>query len=294
MPEGDRVSRRKACAGACVALLAVGAGLARAQSDQPWIEATSQQYTVHYVTEYRRDVAFVRRWLNATERLMREKYGLARHGYEVDVYLEPAPTSRAGVGLATIISGSDRAEIHYMTPSAPAWKEARRQGATTGLGRPFDNHYHAKTLVHEYVSLAHTRLTVEKPEGFHYYSAPSWFYQGLEEHDGMFHSTPGNRTAGFRALLEHADTRLRERFHCCRTLARQPAFASGDPYFGGALLLRFLADTYGEGVHAAILRRPEATFNRALARELGSRGSSVSQAFTAFREWFERQLVEEP
>lgn len=96
---------------------------------------------------------------------MRRKYGLSSHGYEVDVYLEPASTGYAGVGQATDFSGGDWATIHYMTPSAPEWAEARRQGRTTGLGRPFNRHYHAETL--EYITLARERVTREKPEGLY-------------------------------------------------------------------------------------------------------------------------------
>ena len=258
-------------------------------SDQAWLEATSRQYTIHYVDEYRQDIPFVRRCLNAADRLMREKYGINSHGYEVYVYLEPAPTGYAGVGRAVIFTwGSNDNEqrfatIHYMTPSAPAWEEARRQGSTTSIGRPFDDHYHAKTLMHEYVTVGHQAAKRSKESGWD--DAPSWFVQGLEEYDGLFHTTPENRTDGFGMLLAHADQRLREEIHCCRSLG-QPTFGTSDPYFGGTLILRFLAEAYGEDIHAAVLRSREPTFSAALKTELESRGTTIQEGFTAMQAWF--------
>ena len=68
-----------------------------------WLEEDNGQYTIYYVQEYEQDVEFVRMWLDRAERLMLNKYGLQRHGYDISVYLPPAPTPEAGRGLATLV-----------------------------------------------------------------------------------------------------------------------------------------------------------------------------------------------
>lgn len=275
-----------------IGLILMGVVPAYGQSNQTWIEAKSTQYSIFYVQRYSQDVTFVRRWLNFTERTMRRKYNLPRHGFEVSVFLEPEPTSYAGVGKAVIFSGSTEATIIYLTPSARAWSEARRQGRTTNVGAPYDAHHHAKTLVHEYITLAHQRITTDKPRGFYYYSAPSWFVQGLEEYDGFFHSSSRNRTLGYARLLEYTDANLREAFNCCQTLSNHPAISSSRPYVGGTLILRFLADTFGEEVHLNLLKSPQPTLHQALAGELRANGYSYSRMWREFRSWFRDRTTE--
>ena len=222
---------------------------------QTWLQAVSPQYTLHYVSEFESDVAFVQRWLDATEQLMLDKYSVGTHGVTVNIYLEPAPTGYVGVGRAVIYTHEDQddrqAEIHYMTPSSPAWEQARREGWTTGIGRPFDDHYHAKTLVHEYVTIAHQHVRKRKDSGWTR-DAPLWFAHGLEEYDGLFHTTPENRTDGPAHLMRYADAELRARIHCCQTLA-EPTIGTTDPHFGGVVILLFLAESYGERIHADLL-----------------------------------------
>ena len=171
--------------------IAIGTG-------QTWLEEDNGQYTIFYVKEYEQDVEFVRTWMDHAEGLMLEKYGLSEHGYDISVYLPPAPTRHAGRGRATIITNpsTNIGEIHYMTPSAPAYGN----GTLGSLQLPAED-YHAKTLVHEYVTVGQERLTLNKTGGFYYYSAPPWFVEGLEEYDGQFHSTESNRTRGYELLL---------------------------------------------------------------------------------------------
>ena len=243
-----------------------------------WLKDENEQYTIYYVQEYESDVAFVRTWLNRAERLMLEKYGIARHGYDISVYLPPAPTQRTNKGRATLLCCSNNTgEIHYMTPSAPAYGS----GSLGGLGLSADD-YHAKTLIHEYITVGHTRVSEDKPRGFEYYSAPSWFHQGLEEYDGMFHSTKSNRTTGYERLLDHADKRLRDTFY---------SFGSSSIYFGGVLLLRFLAEQHGEDIHSELLSSGQPTFANALAEELDLRGRTASEAYEDFQRWFEAKLA---
>ena len=94
---------------------------------------------------------------------------------------------------------------------------------------------------------------------------------------------------GYERLLDYSNNRLRDKFHCCSTLTPGlETFGSSDPYFGGTLLLKFMADAFGEEIHLDLLRSEKATFDKALADELELRGLTISEAFTSFQRWFEK------
>ena len=250
--------------------IAIGTG-------QTWLLEDNGQYTIYYVQEYEQDVEFVRTWLDQAERLMLDKYGIRRHGYDISVYLPPAPTQYTNRGLATLVCCSQNAgEIHYMTPSSPEYGN----GPLGGLRLDADD-YHAKTLIHEYITVGHTRVSANKTRGFKYYSAPSWFHQGLEEYDGMFHSTESNKVTGYKNLIDYADRNLRDTFY---------SFGSTSSYFGGLLLMQFLADQYGEEIHADLLKSEQPTFDLALDEELEERDRTVSEAYDDFERWFEAKV----
>ena len=245
-----------------------------------WLEEDNGQYTIYYRQEYEQDVAFVRTWLDRAEGLMLNKYGLSRTGYDISVYLPPAPTGRTGRGQSTLLCCSRNAgEIHYMTPSAPAYG-----GGALGTLRLSADDYHSKTLMHEYITVGHIRIAEEdKSKGFQYYSAPSWFVQGLQEYDGMFHSTESNRTTGYERLLDYAERSLQDTFY---------NFGSSSIYFGGLLLQRFLAEQYGEGIHLDLLTSGQPTFDLALDEQLAIHGRTASEAFDDFQRWFQTKLSE--
>ena len=260
-----------------VVLLSALLSTANALAQQPWLTEDNGQYTIYYVQEYEQDVEFVRTWLDQAEQLMLDKYGLQRHGYDISVYLPPAPTQYTNRGLATLLCCSQNTgEIHYMTPSSPAYG-----GGTLGRLRLSADDYHSKTLIHEYITVGHTRVSEDKPRGFRYYSAPSWFHQGLEEYDGTFHSTESNQTTGYEQLLDYADRSLRDTFY---------NFGSSSIYFGGMLLLRFLAEQFGEEIHADLLKSAQPTFAQALDEELALHDRTVSEAFDDFQRWFEAKV----
>ena len=246
-----------------------------------WLKEDNGQYTIYYRQEYEQDVEFVRTWMDRAESLMLDKYGLQRHGYDISIYLPSAPTQHAGRGQSTLICcrSDGTGEIHYLTPSAPAYGEG-----TLGTLRLSADDYHSKTLVHEYITVGHIRIAEgDKSRGFQYFSAPSWFVQGLQEYDGTFHSTESNRTTGYERLLDYAERSLQDTFY---------NFGSSSIYFGGLLLQRFLAEQYGEGIHLDLLTSEQPTFDLALDEQLAIHGRTASEAFDDFQRWFQTKLSE--
>jgi hypothetical protein len=111
-----------------------------------------------------------------------------------------------------------------------------RSLSSTSLGLPKDNNFHAKVLMSEYITVGHyvVQESRAKTGGWRYGSAPEWFIQGLQEYDGIFHTTGANRDATKAALFAWARTRP-SAFACC-----SPGLAISDAYNGGATFMAFL------------------------------------------------------
>jgi hypothetical protein len=268
--------------------LCVGAPI---RADAQWQESRSAHYTIFYQSGYESDVAFTRQWLDATERLMKTKYGVTADRYYMSVYLLPAPTDDIDVAQSgqnqccTATSGGLRTgTIRLLARSAPVWQAAQLK-SSLGLPKTGDD-YHAKVLLSEYVPIGHYAAQDGRASGgWQYYSAPAWFVQGLQEYDAIFHSTASNGEATVRRLVQWAKANS-TRFSCC-----SPGLATTDPYNGGASLMLFLATEFGEGIHARLLRDSASTFEAALASE--TQTSSPQLLFDRFRKWLDAIRLEQ-
>jgi len=250
-----------------------------------WIESKGAHYTVFYQAGYDSDVEFTRKWLDATEQLMKAKYGVSPDRYHMSIYLLPAPadgidTTQSGQNqcCTTTANGVLTGTIRLLSRSAPIWKAAALS-SSLGLPKTGDD-YHAKVLVSEYIPIGHYAVQDSRASGgWRYYSAPNWFVQGLQEYDAIFHSTDSNSTMTRQRLLQWAKASS-TKFSCC-----SPNLTTSDAYNGGATIMAFLAAQFGEGVHARLLRNSANTFESALARE--TEPYSPQQLFEQFRKWLD-------
>lgn len=243
----------------------------------------SEHYTVFTRDGSEVDLEFARRWLDAAEQLMATKYRVAPDRYHISVNLltraeNDIDTTQSGQNRCceTDSQGRKKGTIFLLGPSAPVWKEQR---LLSSLGLPKDGvDYHAKVLMSEYIPIGHYAVQDSRQRGgWSYYSAPSWFVQGLQEYDGIYHTTETNRTDTAARLMRWA--RENEgRFACCAN-----GINVGDAYNGGAAFMAFLASTYGEGIHERILRSEAKTFDEALADQTSP--LSRSALFDRFRAW---------
>jgi hypothetical protein len=266
-------------------LLALILGAAPSRADAQWLESKGAHYTVFYQPGYEKDVEFTRKWLDATEQLMRTKYRAMPDRYNMSVYLLPAPAD----GIDTVQSGQNQCctltaagvrtgTIRLLTRSAPVWKVAN---LTSSLGLPkVGDDYHAKVLLSEYIPIGHYAAQDSRASGgWQYYSAPEWFVQGLQEYDAIFHSTDSNGTMTTKRLLQWAKANS-TKFSCC-----SPNLTIAEPYNGGATFMAFLSAEFGESVHARLLRNPATTFEAALTSE--TRPYSAQQLFERFQKWLD-------
>lgn len=255
------------------------------RADERWIESKRDHYTVFYQAGFEKDAEFTRTWLDRAEQLMKTKYGVTPERYRMSIYLFPAPagdidTRQSGqVQCCTqTSSGISTGTIKLLALSAPIWKTAELK-SSLGLPKSGED-YHAKVLMSEYIPIGHYAAQDRRPAGgWAYYNAPDWFVQGLQEYDGIFHTTENNRTATARRLMEWAK-RNAAKISCCT-----PKLEIPDSHNGGAAFMAFLAEEFGEDVHARLLRSPAATFAEALANE--TKPYSMEQLFAKFQKWIE-------
>ena len=277
-----------------VGLLLLAPGFALAQSGRcesrfddglqrfDWVAITHSRYVLCHAPGRAEDGAFVRRWLNRTLRVARLKYGVRRpldhsgRRLSIVVFLPPQPTTYTRRGLITNLC-CDRegetdalAEIHYLTPSA--WGRPPYGGLRYESGL----HYHSHYVMHEMMNLLHYAVPGDR-------NIPSWIREGLAEYDGFFHTTAWNRTEAVDRLVRYVDTREREKIHCCQTLAG-PRLGTSSTYYGSAVILMFLAETFGEASHSRL-------FEMSLRDYLRGQGWNVNRAFRELQAWFDEQVA---
>ncbi|MDE0099866.1 MAG: hypothetical protein OXM87_09720 [Truepera sp.] len=240
---------------------------------------TYQLYTICYDERYEDDVAIVKEWIDAALELGRQKYGVARPTYRgrrirTTVFMPSVPSRFTYQGKLGVRydHGDDsvvRAELYYFTPSA--WS-GNRLG---GLGIPAKD-YHPHYVMHEMTHVVQYSFPRDsKP--------PAWIIEGIAEYDGFFHTTEYNRTTAIDLLIRHVHRNDREKIFCCLTLDAQPGVATTSIYYGGAVIMTFLAERFGEGIHAELFTAP-------LAEVLERRGTTVAETYRELRAWFEQRV----
>ena len=288
-----------------------------------WLEAPYEHFSICYTVAHADDVAFVASWVNYAHARLAQKYGVTElrtvrdatpenpnDAYQggpdgarmhVMVMLLPAPDQHADTGTTRFMHdwGSPEADalygaiadqvryafIPYVTPSAPNWRTADRWGV---LQAPA-GHFHAKNLMHEYTHAVQHTIRVGETERRPWDYLPRWVTEGLAEFEGGTHTTNFYRTVGYERLIRYVVEQIPDRVILQRTetLAEtNPAtITTTDVYFGGHLILYWLAETLGESVHRRLLRYEQETFHAALTAELAAADMTVEEGWAALRAW---------
>ena len=260
----------------------------------PWLEFASAQYSICYTAEYSADIAFVEEWMDHALLLMEDKYGVPTLTYRqlpltVNVMLVPMSIGEANVSKTGFFccwgygegAGANYQRhgwygfIPYLTPSHSDW-DARPTWGRMGL--PPDD-YHAKNIVHEFTHAIQRSIPGERP--------PQWVTEGMAEYEGMFNATEYNRTDGFDSLVRYVHDEIPDQLRCCG--GNPPTFSTTDIYFGGALIMKYLADTFGEDFHVRLVRHQHPSFEAALAAEIEASGSTIQETFDGLLAWLKQQ-----
>lgn len=256
----------------------MGASSAGAQP----LELKHAHYTVMYQAGFEQDAKFAERWANAAEALMQSKYGVTDDGYSLLINLLPVPAGKVDVNTAVIHCCARRADsvrtgtIEMLAPSAPAFVASK---AMSSLGQPKNSEdYHAKILMSEFIPIGHYQAQASRPNGgWMYYKAPNWAVQGLQEYDAIFHTTDTNRVVTAKRLTSWAVAH-QGMFTCC-----EAGLKIADDYNGGATFMTFLAQRFGEGVHARLLKSAAPTFDDALTEV--TKPLSRADLFAELQRW---------
>ena len=237
-------------------------------------------YTICYDERYKNDVALVKEWIDATLELGLLKYGIERLTYRVadlytTIFLPPVATQYTRPGrVITHCCKADgsvvHAELHYLTPSV--WRDDVWGGIFDVPAEDYHPHY----VMHEMSNLMHyslepgSRLTL-------------WLREGLAEYDGLFYTTAANRTTAIDSLIRYVHEYERETIFCCRTLDGSSGITTSSRYVGSVVIMIFLAERFGEGIHAELFTAP-------LEDLLERRGMTVEETFAELQAWFEQRV----
>ena len=202
----------------------------------------------------------------------------------VNLMLLPDPDANADIGTTRFMccytqDGAltyygEFAWIPYLAPSHPDWSRP-----TFGVlaYRPED--FHVKNIIHE---MTHAGQFVICDYSCRYRkSIPSWVFEGLAEYEGTIHTSD---SGGVQRLANHvADEGLVSLG--IPLGGTEPEITVAEVYFGGSLLMKYLADRFGESVHNRLVRLEHSTFEAAFMAEFRSKGVTALQVFGDMQEW---------
>ena len=238
---------------------------------QTWVVFMEGRYTLCYNAGYVEDSSLAQRWIHNAFDIGVTKYGVAppvhRRGHDltITIFLTPVPTSGASSSRATVTCCSDSVslEIHIMSPSSPHY------------GRSEDDFI--KVLTHEMMNTLHYESS-EAPN----IRPPLWIREGLAEYEGYYNTTPGNE-AKVDWLLEYVYENKRSDIIYGRSLdSTSFSLQSLDRYYGSTVMMWFLAEHFGEGIHYELFQRP-------LTELLASYRIDVLSAFEWLSYWMDRK-----
>ena len=231
-------------------------------------ELAGDGYTVCHIDGYADDALFVRGILDAAATRLRQRYRPT--STPVDIYLFPEPETVHGVairpGSALAYGGPRHLAVYLMARSAPAMQGA----CCTSLGLAFTDPAYQRTVhVHEF-----STAFIHHYPGYSKWAG--WFVQGLEQYEGLEAAGTLWRRAAERVWRDDSVS-------CSRSGAGEQLVVS-EPYWAGAVFLRYLADRFGERSHVRIIESGRSTLTEAIADEQPA-GETPCELVDRWRAW---------
>lgn len=271
----------------CVALAPSPESTPRLPADD-WLTRPHLFYTIHYTPEDAAAMPGITALLGAFHEDFQRLSGLAAEDLtagRVTIRLHPSTSATVQVGYASLRGGAAATpdgRVAYTGEIDLPGPTAHDGSAHSSSGHPMDRRYFDKLLVHE-VSPIYLEVFARVNGGRFHSGNPSWFEQGAEEYFAVFHSTDYWRTTG-RGFYE-----------------RQLASAGGidtdyglnivDPYNGGMMVVRFIAEEFGEPALLGMVASREPTFGRKLS---AAADVPFAEFLTRFDAWRERTCGAQP
>lgn len=234
-------------------------------------------YSICYESGYDRDANLARHWVENVFDFGMKKYGITsmrREGkpYHITLFLPIEPTNRArrgstSAGCCYTRGDTIHAEISYLSPSSPDWTYF--SGVTAW---PTGNDYHGHYITHEMIHAIHWAVVDQLPI--------DWIAEGIAEYDGYMHTTLYNRGQATKDLLEYPrrKQKIRDSIYCCFSLDYDEVIGTTEPYWGGSLIMVFLAERFGEDIHRELL-------HHSIGEVIRRYGVDMTDLFKELREW---------
>ena len=287
----------------------------QAGNEVEWLEKAYPDYSVCYTEEYASDMGQASHWLAEIRDWLFAKYDIDHLAvFEGDttpgrsrgdmipmalyIMLIPEPNQHAYAGFTQFRccydsggdlgynNGANNAYIPYLTPSSSNW----RRYPTLGQLRTPPNQGHIKNLMHEFthaVQRTAVELLCVRPEGCPHFGVPNWAWEGLAEYEGTFNTTLHNRTETSRKLVDYVAER--DLIHLRTSLNYEQILRPSDTYFGGNLLMKFLADRFGEDIHYRLTHADAESLDEVLRAEYAGAGVTPFVLFGELQAWMAEQ-----
>ena len=179
---------------------------------------------------------------------------LLKENIDCTVYIYAKPNKNASEAMALINSGVESgkyiANLHFLALSKHS------PTAQDSAGRIKDKDYFLYLITHEYSTIILERLTERKRKGWTLFTAPSWFVQGYEQYLGLKYSKIGKETLA--VYLKRVKSNPGLIYMDSYGLHIQKV------YEGGALVLAFMNEAYGQEKVHSLLTSDKPTFFSAM------------------------------
>lgn len=176
---------------------------------------------------------------------------------ELEVILHPKGNTIQGFGAVirpgfTMINngysdGIYKAKLNVCTPSHITKEDL------TSMRNPMDRKYHNQLMIHELFTVITDQITKEKKEGWHIYSAPNWFIQGLEQYVALSITEDDEEIKDYIRAVQNKPSIIQTDFGLEVT----------QDYTGGTVLLAFICRD-GNQIIKEILESTEPTFSKTI------------------------------
>jgi hypothetical protein len=209
-----------------------------------WLSIEDERFIIYYREGYKSDAEMILGYCQFARNVTMEAYP---HQLEVKVkvYLYDYGSWKDSPWVTR--ADSLKAEMYFLTPSDVP--EQYRQY--------IDNLWYQKNVVHEYVHIPTWRDvggygSVKNP--------PSWLMEGIAEYIAVFRTS--------EEILQKYNWSLKEIENIVKKGDGYPLIVSGNIYYGGAYMLKYMYETYGKDKVVAVFKNEANSFMEALENAL--------------------------
>lgn len=209
-----------------------------------WLSIENEFFIIKYCSGYENDAEKILEYANFARPVVMEKFphNLAQ---KVVIYLYKYSEYQYEPSVTVAYTDSSKAEIYLLTPSD--------QSAAGSCSEWCDDLWYQKNVIHEYAHIPFWRdLGLQ--------DIPEWFSQGFAEYFAVFCSTS--------SILQKYEWALSEIKNMVKNGDGYLVSVGGDVYYGGAYIVKYMYEVYGQDKIANLIKSNTLSFSQAIKKEL--------------------------